>query len=280
MKIIIGGRILGQLTDLSISGDAGLADVSVLSEGHKRWIRTKNDYSGSMDVRVEDPALLGLVLGDLQVDPTYTEKPLNISFNGINITQEYIQGSKAGTITTATTEKVAQRFRAGGEQLSTASIYVNSGGDASVTCTVEADSTGEPSGTPLDTDTIDCSGTGWVSADLSIATLVKDDWYWVVWSIPTTSTGLARSATSIYDEWGYKFYSGTWGTLETNDVSFKLLFIDDSSYLHIELTDGVTVHTIEGNLNTGKYTLGITSDEPLTASIDFQSDELTFSEVV
>ena len=281
MKIIIGGRILGQVTELSVSGDAGLADVSVLSEGHKQWTRTRNDYSGSMDVRVEDPALLGLVLGDLEVDPTYTEKPLSISFNGVNVTQEYIQGSKTGTITTLTTEKVGQRFRAGGKVLTTAQIYVNSGGDASVTVTVEADVTGSPSGTPLDTDTIDCSGIGWKTADLSIAELTKDDWYWVVWSVPTTSTGFARSATSIYDEWGYKFYtSSAWGSLETNDVAFQLLFTDDSSFLHIELTDGTTIHTIEGNLNTGKYSLGITSDEPLVASIDFQSDVLTFSEVV
>ena len=280
LKLIVGGRILGQISELSLSGDAGLADVSVLSEGYKRWVRTKKDFSGSMDVRVEDPAMLGLVLGDLEVDPTFTET-IAIAFNGVNVTQKYIQGDKTGTITTASGEKIGQRFRAGGSELTTAQVYVNSLGDSSVTVSVQADSSGEPSGTPLDSDTIDCSTTGWKSAALDVASLTKDDWYWVVIEVPTTSTGFARSATSIYDEWGYKFYTGAaWGSLETNDIAFQLLLTDSSSYLHIELTDGTTIHTIKGDLNTGKYSLSITSDEPLTGSIDFKSDDLTFSEVV
>lgn len=279
MTIIIGGRTLGQVTELSISGDAGLADVSVLSEGHKRWIRTKKDFSGSMDVRVEDMALLGLVLGNLEVDPTLTES-VSISFNGVNVTQELIQGDKTNGQAVDTDDLLAQKIRAGGATLTTASVYVNSGTDSSVTVTVQADNSGSPSGTPLDTDTIDCSSAGWKTATLDQASLTKDDYYWIVIEGCDVAT-FAYADTDIYTDWGFKFNDegGGYGTLTSTDLAFKLLFTDNSSYLHIELYDGVTTHTIEGNLNTGKYSLGITSDEPLTASIDFASDELTFSEV-
>jgi len=278
MKIIIGGRTLAQITELSLSGEAGLADVGVLSEGHKRWKRTKQEYSGSMDVRVDDPALIGLVLGDLEVDPTFTEKPLDISFNGINITQKYIQGDKTNGQLVSTGEKIAQKFRAGGAELTTAQVYVNSGTDASVTVSIQADVTGSPSGTPLDSDTIDCSSTGWKTASLDVAVLTKDDWYWIVLEDSTDVT-FAYADADIYDDWGYKHYSGTWGALQANDISFQIVLTDSSSYLHIELTDGVTIHTIKGNLNVGKYALSITSEEPLVASIDLRSDELIFSEV-
>jgi len=280
LKLIIGGRTLGQLTELSLSGDAGLADVSVLSEGFKRWIRTKKDFSGSMDVQVHDPAMLGLVLGDLEVDPTFTE-PIAIEFNGVNVTQKLIQGDKTNGQAVDTDDLLAQKFRAAGSELTTAQVYVNSGTDSTVTVSVQADTTGSPSGTPLDSDTIDCSSVGWKTATLDVAVLTKDDFYWIVIEDCDDAT-FAYANTDIYTDWGFKFNDegGGWASLILTDLAFQLLFTDTSSYLHIEITDGITIHTIKGDLNAGKYSLSLTSDEPLVGTVDFQSDDLTFSEVV
>ena len=90
LTLVIAGRTLAQLSNMSISGDAGLADVSVLSEGHKRWIRTKKEFTGSLEYRVEDMGSLGLTLGDYEVDPSQTES-ISLAFNPPPVTIKHIQ---------------------------------------------------------------------------------------------------------------------------------------------------------------------------------------------
>lgn len=279
LTLVIAGRTLAQLSNMSISGDAGLADVSVLSEGHKRWIRTKKEFTGSLEYRVEDMGSLGLTLGDYEVDPSQTES-ISLAFNPPPVTIKHIQGDKTNGQAVATGELLAQKFRASGATLNTAQIYVNSGSDATVTVTVEADVTGSPSGTPLDTDTVDCSSAGWKTATLDAAVLTMDDFYWIVIDNCDTAT-FAYADTDYYTDWGFKFDSGGgYGSLTITDLAFQLSFEDNTTYLQIQLTDGITTHTIKGELGAGAWSSTANIEDPITAELAFKSEELVFSEVV
>ena len=278
LKLIVAGRTIASLSELTISGESGLADVSVLSEDHKRWQRTKRSFSGSMDYRMEDMGAIGLVFGDYEIDPTKTEV-INMSPNLASVDIKHIQGDKTNSQALTTGQKLALKFRAAGGTLSSASVYNSSGTDTSVTVSVQADNSGIPSGSALASGTIDCSGVGWKNVDLSSASLTMDDWYWIVIE-NCDDASFAYASTDIYTDWGWKIDTGTgWGTLNSNDMAFQLLFTDNTTYIHVELTDGTTTHTIKGTMATAKYSLTINPEDPLTGSLDFVAKELTFSEV-
>ena len=280
MKLIIAGKTVGDIKEFSIDGDSGLADVSVLSKGYKQHVRTKNEFSGSWTQLISDFEALGLVLGDYEVDPTQTES-ISMSFNGASYDIKHIQGSHGADISVAGSAKVAQSFVAAGNTLSALKLYTTSGGDSSCTVTIETDSSGSPSGTPVTNGTasgVDFSGSGWITVTFSSdPVLVKGDTFWIVVSVPSTTTPISRSTTDIYEDWGYKTYSGSWSSLETNDVSFQITTTDNDTVIQIELTDGVNTHIIEGIIGVGAGSCSITLEDPLTAEITYSAKTITFS---
>ena len=281
LKMVVAGRTLGSITECSITGSSALKDVSTLGFDYKKNIRSFRDFSGSWTMFIEDMEAVGLILGEYWVDPTKTETFPTINFNGRELDITHVQGTHPTNVELLTTEKVAQKFRAAGATLSATGIklwdtgYV---GDATTTVTIEADSTGSPSGTPLDTDTVDFSGAApvWVTVDLSAATLIKGDWYWIVCAVDST-TRFGRSSTDIYEDWGYKEFSGTWGSLETNDLSFYIQTIDNTTTLQVELTDGVNTHVMYADVGPGSGSFTINLDEPISAEVSYIAKTVTYS---
>jgi hypothetical protein len=280
MSLYIAGRKLGSISEASITGNSALKDVSSLGFDYKKNIRSFKEFSGSWSMWIEDLEALGLILGEYWVDPTKLETWPTINYDGSQYLVTHVQGSHAGTVTVTTGNEVAQKFRAGGSTLTSTGVklYNAGSGDSSVTVTVEADSSGEPSGTPLDTDTVDFSGgAGWVTADLSSATLTKGNWYWIVCAVPTTSTGFGRSSTDIYEDWGYMENTGTWGSLEDNDLSFYIETTDNSVSMVIELTDSVNTHIINADIGPGTGSFAVNLDEPISAEVNYTAKTVTYS---
>jgi len=280
MKLIISGRTMGSLTECSITGNGNLADVSTLGKTYKKRMRTFKNFSGSWTMFIEDMEALGWVLGDYEVDPTKNE-PVSVSFNGTNVTINHIQGSHASDVSVADTEKIAQKFVAAGNSLTTLKLYTTTGGDSTVTVTIEPDNSGSPSGTPVTNGTstsTDFSGSGWVTVGFSSnPVLVKGDVFWVVVSITGTTTPISRADTDIYEDWGYKVYSGSWGSLQSNDLSFYIETTDDTTVIQVELTDGINTHIIEGNIVAGTGSFSVTADEPVSAEVNYVAQDIQFS---
>lgn len=275
ITLYVAGKKAANIKNMSITGNSALKDVTPIGIWYKKWQRSFREFSGSMDMWYENNEALGLVLGDYEVDPSKTES-VTIDYNPKPITIKHIQGDKTNGQAVATTEKLAQKFMAAGSTLTSAQVYVNSGTDTTVTVSVQADSTGSPSGTPLDSDVIDCSSAGWKSADLSAAALTAGEWYWIVLEDCDTAT-FAYADTDLYEEWGKRFYSGSWGTLTVEDLAFQLLFTDSSTIFKAQLTDGVTTHDIEGDIVAGTVSTSFSPDEPVSSSMEYKSKEITFS---
>lgn len=280
MKLIVAGRTLGTIKEITFEGDSGLADASVLSKHYKQHVKTKNEFSGTWTQLIADMEALGLVLGDYEVDPSKTES-INMTFNGASYDIKHIQGTHAADISVAGTQKVAQKFIAAGNTLSALKLYTTTGGDASCTVTIETDNSGSPSGTPVTNGTasgVDFSGSGWITVTFSSdPVLVKGDPFWIVVSVPSTTTPISRSTTDYYEDWGYKTYTGSWSSLEDNDLALQLTTTDNDTVLQIELTDGVNTHIIEGIIGVGSGSCTITLDEPLTAEVTYSAKTITFS---
>lgn len=281
MKLFVAGRNIGSITEASITGNSALADVSVLGKEYKEHIRTMRKFDGTWTMWIEDLEAMGLILGEYWVDPTKSETWPTINFDGAQYKVTHVQGTHPTNVEIAGTERVAQKFRAGGSTLTATGVklwdtgYV---GDATTTVTLEADNAGEPSGTPLDTDTVDFSGAApdWVTIDLSAATMTKGNWYWIVAAVDST-TRFGRSSTDIYEDWGYMEYSGSWGAIETNDLSFYIETVDNSISFVIELTDGVNTHLITADIGPGSGTFTINTEEPISAEVNYTAKTVIFS---
>lgn len=277
IKVIVSGRTIGSITELSLNGNSGLADTSVLGKQYKQSVRTKKEFSGTFTMLISDMEAFGWAFGDYEVDPAQVET-INMAYNGQSVDILHIQGLKDASVSVASGEKVAQKFRAAGKTLSLVKLYNNGSGDSSVTVSVEADNSGVPSGTALASATVDFSGsTGWLTADLSAATLTKGNWYWIVVSVPTTTTTLSRSSTNIYEDWGYMIYSTSWGTLNSEDLAFYIKTTDNETIIQVELTDGINTHIIKGDIGIGNISTTVSQDEPIKAEVNFTAQELIFS---
>jgi hypothetical protein len=281
MTLYIAGRNIGTITECSITGNSALSDVSVIGDNFKKYVRTFKNFSGSWTMWIQDLEALGLVLGEYWIDPTKTETWPTIDYNGVDMDITHVQGTHPTHIEIGATEKVAQKFIAAGATLSATAIklwdttYV---GDATTTVTIEADTTGSPSGTPLDTDTLDFSSAvaGWRTADLSLATLVKGSTYWIVVAVDST-TRVGVAATDIYPGWGHKVFSGTWGLLVANDLSFYINTTDNSTVLQMELTDGVNTHIFTADIGPGSGSFTINTEEPISAEVSYVAKTVAYS---
>jgi hypothetical protein len=230
---------------------------------------------------IEDMEALGWVLGDYEVDPTLQET-ISVAYNGTNIKVNHIQGSHDGEEIIADTYKIAQKFVAAGNSLTALKLWGGSG-DASATVTIETDSAGEPSGTPVTNGTstsTDFSGANdWVTVTFSSdPVLVKGDVFWVVFTQSDVSaTDIGVSTTDIYEDWGYMENTGTWGSLQDNDLAFYIETTDDTTVFQVELTDGVNTHIIEGDIAAGNGSFSISTEEPISAEVEYVAQDITFT---
>lgn len=282
MTLYIAGRNIGTITECSITGNSALSDVSVIGDNFKKYVRTFKNFSGSWTMWIQDLEALGLVLGEYWVDPTKTETWPTIDYNGYDMNITHVQGSHTGEEIIADTNKIAQKFVAAGATLSALKLWGGSG-DITATVTVETDNAGSPSGTPVTNGTstvTNFSGAnGWVTVTFaSDPVLVKGSTYWIVFTqSDVTPTDIGISTTDIYAGWGYKEFTGTWGALVANDLSFYINTTDNSTVLQMELTDGTNTHVFTADIGPGTGSFTINTEEPISAEVNYVAKTVTYS---
>ena len=141
----------------------------------------------------------------------------------------------------------------------------------------KSDRTPVTNGTSTSTD---FSGVnGWVTVTFaSDPVLVKGDVFWVVFTQSDASaTDIGISTTDIYPDWGYKEYTGTWGSLQDNDLAFYIETTDDTTVIQVELTDGTNTHILEGNIAFGTGSFSINAEEPISAEVSYVAQDISFS---
>ena len=286
VEVWVAGRKLADGKSLGLEITSGVQDVALLNSSVKKHYRTTIGYTGSMEILHTDLQAFGLVLGDLEIDPSDTETIDMSTFRATDFIK-YIQGDVTGSsesIDGTTETKIGQKFYAAGGALSVLKLQTDgAGGDSTVVVTIETDTTGSPSGTPVTNGTstsTDFSGDGWVTVTfVSDPELTKGEPYWIVATISDT-TVFHVSATDLYPEWHYKVYTGTWGSAIVNDVSFEIVFEDTESYVRIILDDGVVIQTWKlDDVAFGSMTLSGNPDDILAGELTFTSKNILITEV-
>ncbi len=158
----------------------------------------------------------------------------------------------------AAMEKVGQSFLGNGEELTSVSFYYYKAGTptSDIKISLQADSSGSPSGTDLATGTLDrtlvsgttVGGANQVTVTMSAYTLTNATTYWLVWARSDASTNttnwiavVRNASTNDYASGTSKHYnSGAWTT---------------SSALN-DLRGHITTTALVSNINLGANDFG------------------------
>ena len=285
VEVWVAGRKLAVGKSLSLEITSNVQDVALLNSSVKKHYRTTIGVSGSMELLHTDLQAFGLVLGDFELDPSGNTAIDMSTFRAADFIR-YIQGDTTGTdeeIDGTTETRIGQKFYAPGSALSILKINVAAGGDSTSIVTIETDTTGSPSGTPVTNGTsnsVDFTTGGWTTVTFANdPVLTKGEPYWIVVTVDASTT-FEVSATDLYPDWLYKIYTGTWGSAIDNDTSFDLTFEDTESYGRIILDDSVVIQTWKlDDVAFERLTLSGNPDDILAGELTFTSKNILITEV-
>ncbi len=285
VEVWVAGKKIGEGKNMSLDITGNVQDVSLLNSSIKKHYRTTIGISGSIELLHTDLQAFGLVLGDLEIDPSGNVAIDMSTFRASNFIR-YVQGDATGTdeVIDGTTEtKIGQKFYASGSALSVLKLNVAAGGDSTAIVTIETDTTGSPSGTPVTNGTsnsVDFTTGGWTT--ITFATdpvLTKGEPFWIVVTVDASTT-FEVSTIDFYEDWHYKVYTGSWGSAIEVDIGFEIVYEDTESYIRVILDDGVVIQTMKlDDVAFESLSLSGNPEDLLSGELSFTSKDISITEV-
>ena len=278
-KVYVAGRKISEGKSLSFEVNMGVQSLSLLNTDKKKYYKTKEGVTGSVELVNTDMYALGQVLRETQIDPSETETvSMTEALNNAEQTIEYIQGYTDGNQSVLSTEKIAWSFYAPLSKLIHVKVYNPTAITSTVTIELQTDSSGSPSGTVLASGTLDFTTTGWKQWTANYTNLTKGEKYWIV-LYSTVDFYVAKSSVDFYKEWDWKKHNGTaWSSTTEGDIKMAMKFQGKETYIEVYMTDGTNEYTILlDEVSFESVSLNFGQDEAHGGELSFTAKSITIT---